>query len=206
MIGIVDYTVLFTFMGTLCGMASIYLCLTGNIAQGVLLLLISGFFDALDGLVARSKKNRTSFESDFGVQLDSLSDVICFGVAPTMLAIKITDGNIILQIISAVYLFTAISRLAWFNVEENMRRQKEKTSRKYYTGLPVTPASIIFPTVYLLKDITKEIFPYLYIGVLLVVAFLQLSKLQIPHLKGKGLIVCTTYGIAVLILLILFVL
>ena len=77
MIGILDYTTLFTFIGTICGMMSMFFSLTGNISYGVLMLIIAGLFDAMDGLVARSKKNRTEFESEYGVQLDSLSDAIC---------------------------------------------------------------------------------------------------------------------------------
>ncbi len=206
MIGIYDYTALFTFFGTICGILSIYFTLTGNIAYGVLLLLISGFFDSMDGFVARSKKKRSEFEKNYGVQLDSLSDVICFGVAPTMLAFQISSGNVLLQVLSFIYMFAAISRLAWFNVDEMMRRTKESGARQYYTGLPVTPASLIFPTIFMLREVFKNIFPYFYIGVLLVVSFFQLSKLQIPHLKWKGQLVCTIYGIIVLILLILTIL
>lgn len=206
MIGVIDYTTLFTFIGTICGMMSMYFSLTGNIGYGVLFLLVSGLFDAMDGAVARSKKNRTAFESDYGVQLDSLSDAICFGAAPTILAIQICEGNIVLQMLSFVYLFTAISRLAWFNVDEARRREKEKTARKFYTGLPVTPSAIIFPTVYLLKTALNEAFPSVYIIVLLLVAGLQISKLQIPHLQWKGLMGCAIYGLVILILLILFLL
>jgi len=206
MIGVFDYTTLFTFMGTMCGVFSIYFSLSGKIEIGVLLLLISGFFDALDGTVARTKKSRTEFEKNYGVELDSLSDVICFGLAPMFLGFKIASGNIALQILSVIYLFTALSRLAWFNVDEWERRKKEKDARKTYTGLPVTPSSIIFPTVYLLKDLLNEAFPSVYIGVLLVVAYLQLSKIQVPHLKWKGQLICVVYGIAILSLLIIFIL
>jgi len=200
MIGVFDYTSLFTFLGTLCGMFSIYFSLTGKLNYGVFFLLIAGFFDSMDGFVARSKKNRTEWEKKYGAELDSLSDVICFGVAPTMIAFQIANGNYVLEGLSFLYLLTAISRLAWFNVDEMERRKKEKTSRKYYTGLPVTPSSIIFPTLYLFHNI--EYFSYLYIGVLLIVAILQISKIQVPHLKWKGQLICTIYGITILILLI----
>lgn len=204
MIGIFDFTSLFTFLGTMCGVFSIYYGFTGKIGYAFLCLLLSGFFDALDGTVGRLKKNRTDFERDYGVQLDSLSDVICFGVAPMFLAFHVADGNIYLQALSILYLLTAISRLAWFNADENIRRSKENGRRKYYTGLPVTPSSIIFPSVYLLKDILGSIFPYIYVIVLLLVAGLQLSKIKVPHLEWKGNLVCVMYGILILILLIIF--
>lgn len=204
MIGVYDYTVLFTFLGTMCGVFSIYFSLAGNISYGVLLLLIAGFFDSMDGFVARTRKKRTEFEKDFGMQLDSLSDVICFGVAPMFLAYKIAEGNIVLQILSILCLFTAISRLAWFNVDETIRRSKESSARKFYTGLPVTPTSIIYATVYLFHSLLGALFPYVYYGVVLIVSYLQLSKIEVPHLKGKGQAICVIYGLSILTLLVLF--
>lgn len=204
MIGIFDFTSLFTFLGTLCGVFSIYFGFTKNIGYAFLCLLLSGFFDALDGTVGRLKKNRTDFERDYGVQLDSLSDVICFGVAPMFLAFHIAEKNIYLQALSILYLLTAISRLAWFNADENIRRKKETERRKYYTGLPVTPASIIFPSIYLLKNVFGSIFPYIYFAVLFLVAGLQISKIKVPHLQWKGNLICVVYGILLLILLIIF--
>ncbi len=205
MIGIFDYTTLFTYIGTLCGMFSVYFAFTNQISISMIWLILAGFFDSLDGTVARSKKNRTEFHQKYGIQLDSLSDVICFGVAPTFLAFQLTFNNIWLKIPCFLYLLTSISRLAWFNVDEEMRRKKEKESRKFYTGLPVTPASIIFPSLYLLfRPLGETLFSYIYIVGLLIVAGLQISKLQIPHLKGKGEAICVLYGLLILILLIIY--
>jgi len=204
MIGIFDYTSLFTLLGTCCGLTSIYYSFHGNLPLAMLLLLIASFMDSMDGFVARSKKNRTEFEKKYGIQLDSLSDVICFGVAPLFLAFHINEGILPLQLISIVYFIAAISRLAWFNAEEEERRQKETTQRKYYTGLPVTPSSLILGTTFLFKKILGTYFPYIYTGVLLLTAGLQLSKIKIPHLKWKGQTICVIYGLTVLTILILF--
>ena len=204
MIGIFDYTTLFTFLGTLCGVLSIYLSMTGQIVYSFLSLILAGLFDSLDGTVARTKKNRRDFDVRYGIQLDSLSDVICFGVAPLFTSIALTKGHIVLQIISLFYLLTAISRLAWFNVDEEIRRTKEKEVRKYYTGLPVTPSSIIFPTVYLLLSFFPHYLPYFYVLAMIIVAVLQISKIRVPHLKGKGEIVCVIYGILLVSALLYF--
>lgn len=204
MIGIFDFTSLFTLLGTCSGLASIYFSFQGNLPLAMLLLLIASFMDSMDGFVARLKKNRTEFEKTYGVQLDSLSDVVCFGVAPFFLAFHINDGIVWLQGISILYFIAAISRLCWFNVEEEIRRQKETEQRKYYTGLPVTPSSLILGSIFLLKQLVESFFPYIYTAVLLVVAALQLSKLKIPHLKWKGQTICVIYGLLVLTLLILF--
>lgn len=204
MIGIFDFTSLFTFLGTMCGLFSIYFSFQGNLGLAMILLVLASFVDSMDGFVARLKKNRTEFEKKYGVQLDSLSDVVCFGVAPLFLAFHVNDGNMILQGLSFLYFFAAISRFTWFNVEEEERRKKESGSRKYYTGLPVTPSSLILGTIFLLRDVLGNIFPYLYTAILLCVAFLQLSKLQVPHMQKKGQTICVIYGLLLLILLILY--
>lgn len=204
MIGIFDYTTLFTFLGTLCGILSIYLAMSGQIIYSFLSLILAGLFDSLDGTVARTKKKRSDFAIRYGIQFDSLSDVICFGAAPLFISLALTKDHGILQILSLFYLLTAISRLAYFNVDEEIRRTKEKESRKYYTGLPVTPAAIIFPTVYFLLSFFPTYLPYFYVLAMIIVAFLQISKIQVPHLKGKGEIVCVIYGIILVSALLYF--
>lgn len=198
MIGIFDYTTLFTFLGTLCGILSIYFSMFGSLLYSLLCLMASGLFDSLDGTIARTKKNRSDFAKRYGVQLDSLSDVICFGAAPLFIGLAIAKDNMWLQVLCLIYLLTAISRLAWFNVDEEIRRTKETTARKYYTGLPVTPAALIFPTVYLLFHNFTDVFAYIYIASMIIVAIMQISKLKVPHLKGKGEIICVIYGIILL--------
>ena len=59
----------------------------GKIDMALLCLLISGFLDLFDGMVARTKKDRTDAEKQFGIQIDSLTDVICVGALPALIAI-----------------------------------------------------------------------------------------------------------------------
>ena len=84
MIGIWDYTVILTYGSLLSAVMGILVSLSGHGHPyfGVLFLLLCGLFDTFDGRVARSKKNRTKKEKDFGVQIDSLSDLVAFGVLP----------------------------------------------------------------------------------------------------------------------------
>ena len=64
---------------------------------GVMLLLLCGLFDTFDGRVARSKKNRTEKEKAFGVQIDSLSDLVAFGVLPVCIGVALyTEISLIL--------------------------------------------------------------------------------------------------------------
>ena len=83
MIGFYDYTVLLTYMGFISGMTGIVLAINGQIFPAIICLMFSGLCDMFDGRVARTKKRRTTEERHFGIQLDSLSDLVCFGVLPS---------------------------------------------------------------------------------------------------------------------------
>lgn len=78
MIGFYDYTVILTYLSLLSGTTGIMLCLNGvgHPYLGMFFLLFSGLCDTFDGKVARSKKNRTEQMKKFGIQIDSLSDLV----------------------------------------------------------------------------------------------------------------------------------
>ena len=89
MIGFYDYTVILTYISLLSGAMGIIVCLhgIGHPFLGVFFLMISGLCDTFDGRVARSKKNRTSQEISFGVQIDSLADMVAFGMLPPCIGV-----------------------------------------------------------------------------------------------------------------------
>ena len=85
LIGFYDYTVVLTYISLIFAMLAIFQADRGNFTLAVICVAISGVCDAFDGAVARTKKNRTDDEKNFGIQLDSICDVIAFGVAPAMI-------------------------------------------------------------------------------------------------------------------------
>ena len=84
MIGFYDYTVILTYLSLLSAGAGIVVSLAGggHPFWGCFCLLFCGFCDAFDGKVARTKKGRTEMERNYGIQIDSLSDLVAFGVLP----------------------------------------------------------------------------------------------------------------------------
>lgn len=203
MIGYYNYTILFTFFGTVSGLLGIQFALSDNILASLICLLICGFFDMFDGTVARTKKNRTEFEKKYGVQLDSLSDVVCFAVLPTIIALEVTKPLGWWSNLCLLYFITSISRLAYFNVEEEMRSKKESTPRKIYTGLPVTMTSVILPCLYFIGSMVNGYLSVIMLIGILANASLQVSKIKIPHLQKRGLLTCLLIGSIILILTIL---
>ena len=84
MIGFYNYTVWLTYLSLISAGTGIMISLYSHAHPfiGVFFLLVSGLCDAFDGKVARSKKNRTEMEKKFGIQIDSLADMVSFGVLP----------------------------------------------------------------------------------------------------------------------------
>ena len=150
MIGFYNYTVLLTYLGFSSSVIGIILTMTGHTFLGIFCLMFSGLCDMFDGKVARTKKNRTDDERQFGIQLDSLSDLVCFGILPSIIGFKIGLKEPYMIIILVFYSLAALIRLAYFNVLEINRNSSEPVVN--YTGLPVTSAALIFP--FMLSSLT----------------------------------------------------
>ena len=88
MIGFYDYTVILTYI-SLASIIGIFCAVTGHPKWAVFCLAFSGLCDMFDGKIARTKKNRTEDEKQFGIQIDSLCDVVCFGVFPIVLCYEL---------------------------------------------------------------------------------------------------------------------
>ena len=144
MIGIYNYTVILTYLGMLSGFSGVLFILNGNLWGAVICLMIAGVCDMFDGKVASTKKERTRSEKRFGIQIDSLSDLVCFGVLPSVIVYSL-GGSKLRVVACGVYVLCALIRLAWFNVDEESRQDFDTGRRKVYLGLPVTSAAGVFP-------------------------------------------------------------
>jgi CDP-diacylglycerol--serine O-phosphatidyltransferase len=144
MIGIYNYTVILTYLGMLSGFTGI-LCITaGDVKTALLCLMAAGFCDMFDGKIA-STMERNRQEKRFGIQIDSLSDLICFGVLPAMIGYHCAGKTALSAVIAAGYVLCALIRLAWFNVDEEQRQEAESSRREAYLGLPVTASALLLP-------------------------------------------------------------
>ena len=147
-----------------------------------------------DGKVARTKKKRTIEERNFGVQLDSLSDLVCFGVLPAMIGYSLGIKQTYLVPLVILYPLAALIRLAYFNMLEIIRKE--------YTGLPVTSAALIFPFLYIFKKFIGTYFPYVYAGLLLLVGILFISRIKIKKPGIKTMIIFIIVGVIEILLII----
>lgn len=183
LIGVYDYTVILTYMSLVSAVLGMVFSSRESFTAAILCLLASGICDAFDGTVARTKKNRTADEKSFGIQLDSLCDVVSFGVFPAFLCYRMGVDRVLGIICICLYCLCAVARLAFFNVLETKRQQVEEGTNKYFRGLPVTSISIIFPLVYLLHGcFSYNVFAWILHGMLFVVALLFVLDIKIPKI------------------------
>lgn len=147
------------------GGASILATLNGAFSYSVLFIFISAFLDRYDGKVAR-KYNQ---ESELGKQLDSMGDIISFGIAPALLMYEmiLKDFGIIGTVFTILYIACGAFRLARFNISE---------AKGYFIGLPITAAGTILTVSYFL---TTVINPQFYLFLVLILSVLMVSNFSL---------------------------
>jgi CDP-diacylglycerol--serine O-phosphatidyltransferase len=165
-----------------CGYASIVYSLRGEYETAAPLIGIAYALDALDGRIARL----TGTESEFGLQLDSLADVISFGIAPAVMSFAWGLSSLGRLGWAAGFMFVACAamRLARFNVQSTGGGDK-----RYYVGMPspaaaAVPAATVFMFPYGLYDYRAAL-PAL--AVVLVPAVLMVSTIKYRSFKDLDL-------------------
>ena len=215
MIGVYDYTVLATYLSLAFGVSGILAAMNGSPYSALLCLMVSGLLDAFDGRsrsvagwlepsagrIARTKKNRTEQEKRFGIQIDSLNDVVCFGVLPGVIGASLGGGEWWLRASVLFYILAALIRLAYFNVTEEERQSATNEHRHYYLGVPVTAASFVMPLFWALPLRLGSALAVIYAVGLTLLAFLFIAPLRIPKPGLKGILCMILLGAAELYLM-----
>ena len=202
MIGVYDYTVIATYLSLLLGLAGLYSAAQGEPLDAMLCLMLAGLLDAFDGRIARTKKGRTDAEKRFGIQIDSLNDLVCFGVLPA--AIGWSMGCRALWFLATMSFFTlcALIRLAYFNVTEEQRQDKTTENRSFYLGVPVTASAVLAPLFCLLPQHFDRNGAATYALGLFLLGVLYITPVRVkkPHLGGVAFL--SVLGLGELIALI----
>lgn len=201
LVGFYNYTVWLTYAGAAAAVCGIFFSAGGHPFWGVICLLFAGATDMFDGKIASTMK-RNEAEKNFGIQIDSLCDLISFGVLPVAIGYGLGLSGGFFFVSAVLYIICAIIRLAYFNVDEIMRQKNESGSRKTYYGLPVTAAAMLFPLIYGLKDFLGAALLPVYQIALFAVAAAFILKFKIRKPRGAALWVIFALGLAVVALVI----
>ena len=195
MIGFYNYTVIATFIGTLSGIFGIVFAFSGQPLLAMCSLMLCGSIDMFDGKIAKTRV-RTDAEKRFGIQIDSLSDMICFGVLPPCVGYAIGMRHWLCALPMAVYTIAGLIRLAYFNVTEEERQSTTDGHRKFYEGLPITCSAFVFPAVYVLCCyLPAAVAPWVYGVALLACAATFVGKFRLPKPGLKGMLVMLAIGV-----------
>ena len=197
MIGFYNYTVWLTYLGMISGVSGLWLTANGKPFFAVLCLLFSGFCDLFDGKVARTKKNRSDEERRYGIEIDSLSDLLCFGVLPAAIGYSIGLKAWYWLLLFCAYVLTALIRLGYYNVTEESRQQKTKEVRRFYQGLPVTSAAIVFPFAFAFVYFELRFSIYIYAAFLALSALFFVTPIRVLKPRKAGIYVMLGIGAAI---------
>ena len=201
MLGCWNKSVYITYLGAFSAIVGYLLfCNTSNVNYAFMGMIFAAVCDMFDGKVARGIKNRTEMDKDFGVQIDSLADVIAFITIPALTIYKIGMDSYYQIVILALYVVCGIVRLAYFNVAMS----NKDTAIKEYKGLPVPVSVFIFGLVWLLAKIIPFVNTYevmIYTFLVPLVGILHISKVRIKKITSNWFyVVVTLLAIAFIIL------
>ena len=174
--GVYHPSVLLTYLGLSLSLYGVFF--SKSLAFSLILLILAGLCDTFDGMVANAFQ-RNDLEKAFGVQIDSLSDLISFGVFPVQIYLQyFAKFGVVSFLLSVLYLLSVVTRLAYFNVSDGEKKD-------YFTGLAVTYASFFIPLYGLLSVYfsIEKILPGEILYALLAFFFVFNFKMKKPSLK-----------------------
>lgn len=202
MLGFWNKSVYITYVGAFAAVAGLLLALTyGNIDYAFIGMIIADVCDMFDGKIARHMKDRKEIEKDFGVQIDSLADVVCFITIPAITLYFFGLREVYQIILLALYVVCGIIRLAYFNVAMSDKNK----AITYYQGLPVPVSVPIFGIVWLLLKFINFDATIVYTILVPIVGLLHISKLRIKKFTGLWFYISVTAIALLAIILVLFV-
>ena len=173
--------------GLLCTVLAIYFVLLGNFPAAMIGLIWAVLFDWSDGIIARCLQGRTDKQREFGAQLDSLIDIISFGICPAL--VLLSWGDFSPWFLPGAFLVLAVGvlRLSYFNVFGLVGGSS-------YRGLALDNNVIILTFVFLFNTLVdKTVFTaFLYI-LLVALAALNVAPINTPKLTGRWYFVLIAY-------------
>ncbi|GAB6045903.1 CDP-diacylglycerol--serine O-phosphatidyltransferase [Caminibacter profundus] len=184
----------FTALSAFFGVMAIIAASQGRYEKAFVYIVLSLFADGLDGRVARL----TNTTSKFGVEFDSLADLVAFGVAPGMLLFFSIGENYgrLGALISGLFVVFGAIRLARFNVTTG------ELDPRYFIGLPIPTAAVVLSSWIMLDVKYNGNFDFIILLGALFIAFLMVSNFRYPSFKKINLDKKVALKVLVLIILV----
>lgn len=182
---------MFTIGNLSLGIIAIILAFEGELEYAAIMVIISMILDGLDGTIARLFNT----QSNFGKELDSLSDLISFGVAPSiiMYVVLFQDYGVLGLVLVILFPVAGAVRLARFNVRVGIQG--------YFIGLPITAAGGILATLTLYHKIFH---PVVLILITVILSYLMISNIKYPNFKNAVLPKRIYWVVPLIVLIVIF--
>ena len=205
MIGFYDYTVILTYVSLASSVIGMTQAIHGRFKVAVVLLAFSGLCDMFDVKIARTKKNRSDDAKAFGIQIDSLCDVVCFGAFPALICYLLGVRGFLGMTVIALYCVSSVIRLAFFNVMEMNNALITEEGEKFYRGLPITSMAVALPLVFMIQFFVPDrVFVVCLYLLLLVVGLLFIVDFRFRKPSNLTLAFLVSAITAALVLMLLY--
>ncbi len=168
-----------SLVGLLCAVTAIYAAILGAFSLAIVATLWAVVFDWADGIVARSMKNRSDDQKALGANLDSLIDIVSFGVVPAVFLLAYGGFNV--WFLPGAFLLVAVAaiRLSYFNVFGLVDNHT-------YQGLALDNNIVVLAFLFLSERFfDHSVFSVILYAVLMILAVFNLAPVQTPKFSGK---------------------
>ncbi len=183
-----------SLVGLFCAVLGIYYAVLGIFPAAMIGLIWAVFFDWSDGLITRRMKGRTQEQRAFGEQLDSLIDIVSFGVCPAVVLLSYGEFSPWYLPGAFVIVATGVIRLSYFNV---FGLVDEST----YMGLALDNNIIVLTFVFLFDGLVSQtVFAPLLYAILMALAALNVAPIKTPKFGGRWYYVLIVYTLALTVI------
>ena len=176
-----------SLLGLLSAVIGIYFAMQGNFPAAIISVLWAVLFDWFDGIIARKMKGRTKVQGEFGAQLDSMIDIVSFGILPAILLLSY--GNFKIWFLPGAFIIIASSaiRLTYFNVYGLI-------DSKTYKGFPLDNNVLFLAFAFLFEGFFRtSTFSIIIYALMMLLSALNLSSIPTPKFGGKWVYILVGY-------------
>jgi len=186
-----DLPNLCSLAGLLCALLALYLSFLSLFPVAMIALIWAVFFDWCDGIIARKITGRTKLQGQYGGQLDSLIDIISFGVCPAVILLSYSDFSPWFFPGAFIIVAACALRLSYFNVYG-------LSGESTYKGMACDNNAIILVFIFLFDGaLAPAQFSYLLYSSIIIIAFFNVAPIRTPKLSGVWFYSLTAYAILI---------
>lgn len=176
-----------SLLGLLSAVIGIYFAIEGNFPVAIIGVLWAVLFDWFDGVIARRMKGRTEEQGALGAQLDSMIDIVSFGVLPAIFLLSYGDFDPWFIPGAFIIIASGTIRLSYFNVYGLI-------DNNTYLGLSIDSNGLILPLIFLFESFFSHTnFSIILYALILVLSAMNISSIRIKKLGGRWIYVVVAY-------------